>query len=491
MKKRIIFVMFLLSLLLVSCSHTDTEDGVKQLDTKDIKNIEENNVNKDDKLNSMEENNIENNESKPVIQQEIKNITVEDNELYDNLKILCESPRIYNSDGEKRASEYLMKKLSEYGYQTKIQEFPVYKKSFDDFLSPSSVWQFFYKFTGNDNRIGTGKNIIATTTIPDGKKTLYITAHYDTTADTNGIRDNGSGVVTVMEISRQLQGINLPINVEFILFSGEEAGLQGSTYFVSQLTQEEKNNSLGCINIDVVGQQGDSEGDSEVALKTYLSQINVLSLLMDKYHKFAHTRSEASDHTSFYMGEIPAIYLADKKVITKDTTVNPLDEIDIEKLKELTKIICDFILNFNLNNYDNAMKNSYTKEYTDLPDTEMIMGYTLIQANKILKESGSGSKIQYLLKNDKDNQLKITEEDNRFLDDELINQIENFDVYKEHIRYNFLEDEEENIIIQYKDEWTSYNYGVLEGKITVDEALQLIEERSGFTQSGSLFFNLD
>ena len=486
MKKRIIFMIFMLGLLLVSCSHTDKEDGVKQLDTQEINNTKENNVDKDSKLNSMVENNMEINESKSVIQQERKNITIEDNELYDNLKILCESPRVYNTDGEKRASEYLINKLSEYGYQTITQEFPVYKKSFDDFLTPSSVRQYFYKFTGNDNSIGTGKNIIATTANPDGKKTLYITAHYDTTAHTNGIRDNGSGVVTVMEISRQLQGINLPINVEFILFSAEEAGLQGSTYFVSQLTQEEKNNSLGCINIDVVGQ----EGNSEVALKTYLSQINVLSLLVDKYHKFAHARSEASDHTSFYMGEIPAIYLADKKVITKDTTDNPLDEIDIEKLKELTKIICNFILNFNLNDYDNLMKNLYTKEYADL-STEEVMGYSMIQANKVLNNNGANSKIQYILKNDKGNQIKITEEDYRFLDDELINQIENFDVYKEHIRYKVLEDKEENIIIQYKDEWKTYNYGVLEGSITVDEALQLIEERSGFNQNGTLIHNLD
>jgi hypothetical protein len=485
MKKRIIFMIFLLLLLLllVSCSHTDKEDGVKQLDTED-NNTEENNVNKDDKINSMEENNIENNERKPVIQQEIKDVTVDDNELYDNLKILCESPRKYNTDGEKRASEYLINKLTEYGYQTNIQEFPVYHKKGEDWLFAQSIQGYFNQ---NYEKIGIGKNIIATTANPDGKKTLYITAHYDTTKDTNGIRDNGSGVVVVMEIARQLQGISLPINVEFILFSAEEAGLQGSTYFVSQLTQEEKNNILGSINIDVVGQNE----DNEVVLKTYLAQINILSLLMDKYHKIAHARSEASDHTSFYMGEIPVIYFADKKVSVNDTTDNPLEEIDIEKLKELTQIICNFILNFNLNDYDNFIKNSYTKEYTDLPDTEKVIGYSLVQANKVLNDNGARSKIQYILKNDKDNQLKITEEDNRFLDDELINQIENFDVYKEHIRYKVLEDEEKNIIIQYKDESTSYNYGVLEGDINVDEALQLIEERSGFTQNGTLFYDLE
>lgn len=56
---------------------------------------------------------------------------------------------------------------------------------------------------------------------------------------------------------------------------------------------------------------------------------------MDKYYIFAHARSETSDHTSFYMGEIPVFYFADEKVSVKDTTNNPLEEIDIEKLKEL------------------------------------------------------------------------------------------------------------------------------------------------------------
>lgn len=486
MKKLIIILICMLFLLLVGCSHNDKENEKLQLGTKEINLPQNNEIGTNEELNSLEQNSIKDNEDETI--EDIKDVTVEDNELYDNLKILCESPRKYNTDGEKRASEYLINKLTEYGYQINIQEFPVYHRKGEDWLFAQSIQEYFKQnYLNTSEKIGTGKNIIVTTPNPDGKKTLYITAHYDTAEDTNGIRDNGSGVVTVMEVARQLQGINLPINVEFILFSAEEVGLQGSTYFVSQLSKAEKDNAIGCINIDVVGQNE----DNEVILKTYTAQINVLSLLLDNYHKFAHGRSEASDHTSFYMGEIPAIYLADKKVSVKDTTDNPLEEIDIEKLKELTQIICNFILNFNLSDYDNFIKNSYTKEYTDLPDPEEVIDYSLVKANKVLNDNGASSKIQYILKNDKDNQLKITEEDNRFLEDKLINQIENFDVYKEHIRYKVLENEEKNTIIQYKDEYTSYNYGVIEGNITVDEALQLIEERSGFTKNGTLFYDLD
>jgi hypothetical protein len=486
MKKLIIILICLPFLLLVGCSHNDKVNEKLQLGTKEINIPENNEIDTKEKLNSIELNNLEDNLDETI--EDIKDVTIEDNELYENLKILCESPRIYNTDGEKRASDYLIKKLSEYGYQTKTQEFPVYKKSFDDFLTPLSVQQYFYKFTGNDDSIGIGKNIIATKKNTDSKKTLYITAHYDTT-DTTGAIDNGSGVVVALEIARQLQTFDLPINVEFTFFSVEESGLQGSTYFVSQLSTEEKENALGGINIDLVGQNQD---DCEVILKTYLAQINVLTLLMDGYYQFYHGRGEASDHTSFYMGGIPVIYFADNVTYQhEDTLANPLDGVNIDKLIELTKILCNFIINFNLDEYDNILISSYTKEYTDLPETEKVMGYSLIKVNKILKESGSGSKIQYLLKNDKDNQLKITEEDNRFLDEELIDQIKNFDIYKENIKYKIIEDEEKNTIIQYKDESTIFNYGVLEGDITVDEALQLIEERSGFTKNGTLLYDLD
>lgn len=486
MKKLIIILICLPLLLLVSCSHNDKENEKLQFDTKEIDTSQYNKIDTKEELNSLDQNTIDINEEETV--EDIKDVNLEDNELYENLKILCESPRIYNTDGERRASEYLIKKLSEYGYQTKTQEFPVYKKEFDDFLTASSIWKYFYKFTGNDDSIGTGKNIIATKENTDGKRTLYITAHYDTT-DTTGAIDNGSGVVVALEITRQLQALNLPLNIEVIFFSAEEFGLQGSTYFVSQLSTEEKENALGCINIDLVGQNQD---DCEVILKTYLAQINVLSLLMDGYYQFQHGRGEASDHTSFYMGGIPVIYFADN--IThqlEDTLANPLDGVDIEKLKELTKILCNFIINFNLDEYDNIIKNPYTKEYEELPDTEDVMGFSLVQINKILKDNGSGSKIQYILKKDKDNQLKISEEDNRFLDEELTRQIENFDVYEEHIRYKVIEEKENNTIIQYKDESTSFNYGILEGNITVVEALQLIEDRRGFTKSGTILYNLD
>lgn len=466
-------ICFFVMILLASCSKLDKKDiqnSIQEKNFKEYKNIT-----------------IPDMEMIPAPTPEIvKSINLESNDLLSNLYELSKSPRRYDTEGEKRALNFLIDKMTEYGYETQTQELFVYRRTSEDVRAPT-LWQYFDKYSGEKDSIGKATNLIATTSYQEGKKTLYITAHYDTTKDTNGIRDNGSGVVTVMEIARQLVGVGLPINVNFIFFSAEEVGMQGSTYFVSQLSPEERDNAVGCINIDVVGEKG----DNELFLKTFGAQINVLSLLMDDYHKFPHSKNEMSDHTSFYMGEIPVIYIADKDVLTTDNTNNPLHEIDIEKLKELVKILCEFLINFNMNDYNSLIKSSFVKEYTGLPKTGEVSGYTLIQVNKILKSNGAGSNKEYVLKNDEGKQVIITEEDSRFLDDTLQNNIKNFDKLNDHTKYKVTYEVSNRIIIQYIDEWLGPIYNILEGNISKDEALELLNNQGKFTKNGTLVDVLD
>jgi hypothetical protein len=172
------------------------------------------------------------------------------------------------------------------------------------------------------------------------------------------------------------------------------------------------------------------------------------------------------------MGEIPAIYFADEKVNVHDVSNNPMDEIDLGKLKELTKIICDFILDFNLDNYNNKLTESYTKEYTNFPVTEKVLGYSLVQVNKILKDNRAVSDNQYILKNDKGNQVVITEKDSRFLNDQMTEEIQTFDIYSDHIKFKILE-EDNKTILKYID-YIFLKYFELEGTISEEKALELL-----------------
>jgi hypothetical protein len=69
--------------------------------------------------------------------------------------------------------------------------------------------------------------------------TIMISAHYDSrmedinnsTARAPGADDNASGVSALLEIARILSKISLDQSIIFVLFSGEEQGKWGSTYY--------------------------------------------------------------------------------------------------------------------------------------------------------------------------------------------------------------------------------------------------------------------
>ncbi len=480
MRRIIVLLIYLiLSFLLIGCSNNSNKNRENQIQTNVTKDI-----NSDANIVGTIAPTTIPTITPTITPQTVKKINIDDNQFIDNLKELSKTPRKFDTDGEQRALKFLVDKMAEYGYQTQTQDFSVYHLG-KDWFTPASKQVYFEQNREETKKFGSGINVIASTANSDTKKTLYVTAHYDTTDDTNGIRDNGSGVVVAMEIARQLQGINLPINVKYVFFSAEEAGLQGSAYFVWHLTKEEKDNAIGCINIDVVGQKG----DYEVVLKTNQQNINVLSILMDEFHDFHHFWSSASDHTSFYMGEIPAIYFADNKALLKDTSENPLNELDIDKLKNLTKIICDFLIKFNMSDYEKVLQNGFLKNYTNLPETEEVNGFSLIQANKVLNKNGASSDIEYILKNDNGKQVVITERDYRFLDNTIITDIQTFNVYNDHVKYKVSE-KNNKIYIQYTDTWLGYKYYILEGNITKDEALELLINQSKFTKDGVLLLDI-
>lgn len=414
-----------------------------------------------------------------------KELDIHNNELLENLNEICQSPRVYDTDQEQRAVDYLTRKMNEYGYHTSTQEFGVYRKSPGD-TDP-------LKYSIEENRVGTGINIIGSSKIQNVKETLYITAHHDTTSDTNGIRDNGSGVTTVLEIARQLSQIELPVNVVFIFFGAEEVGFQGSCYFVSQLTEEEIEHAVGCINLDCVG----GRGDKQFVFNTYGEEINVLYLLMNEKEIFPLRNDGRSDHTPFQLKGIPSIFISDYTIQVKDTIDNPSEELDIERLKELTEFICNKIIAFDLTEYHKIIRNSYIKEYApvainpflkklfpDMDNSAITSDYSLVQVNKILTKSGSRSDIQYVFKNSMDNQVTITEYNINFLKEYMLDEINELEAFSNDAAYNVLK-EDNHIIVRYKQK-ESNRYLILEGNLSEEDALELLHDERYFTYDGFL-----
>jgi Zn-dependent M28 family amino/carboxypeptidase len=84
-------------------------------------------------------------------------------------------------------------------------------------------------------------NVIAETPGGRADRTVVVGGHLDSVYEGPGINDDGTGVSTMLETAEQMQALGIsPRNkVRFIFFSGEEEGLLGSDYYVSQLSNKQ------------------------------------------------------------------------------------------------------------------------------------------------------------------------------------------------------------------------------------------------------------
>ncbi len=99
----------------------------------------------------------------------------------------------------------------------------------------------------------TTSNIIITKTGSVYPNTfLIIDGHYDT-VNGEGANDNGSGTALILELARLLKDVDTEYSIKFIHFSGEEAGLIGSEYYVNQTVNPENLDIKLVLNIDQVG----------------------------------------------------------------------------------------------------------------------------------------------------------------------------------------------------------------------------------------------
>lgn len=82
-------------------------------------------------------------------------------------------------------------------------------------------------------------NLIVQTKDGDPDNCVMLGGHSDSVSEGPGINDDGSGSLTLLEIATHL--VNYKVNncVRFAWWAGEEEGLLGSDYYVSQLSEEE------------------------------------------------------------------------------------------------------------------------------------------------------------------------------------------------------------------------------------------------------------
>jgi aminopeptidase YwaD len=155
--------------------------------------------------------------------------------------------------------------------------------------------------------------------------TIVIGAHYDhlgygdegslfrgERAIHNGADDNASGTAMIIELAREVQA-NAALhkfNYLFMSFSGEEKGLLGSNYFSKNPTIDLS--KVSCmLNFDMVGRIDPAKntlGLNAVGTSPFWKDAIAGIQIDDMKVKTAESGVGPSDHTSFYLKDLPVLH---------------------------------------------------------------------------------------------------------------------------------------------------------------------------------------
>lgn len=250
--------------------------------------------------------------------------------------------------GEKKANDYIEAQFK------KLKLTPKGETGFDQ----SFPFKGGVHGTGAD---GTATNIAAY--IDNGaQNTIIVGAHYDhlglglesgsldpnpKNKIHNGADDNASGTAGVIELARYFQenGRKEKYNLLFLCFSGEELGLYGSKYYADHPTID-LSKVDAYINLDMVGRLDPEKKTLEV-MGTGTSPVwePMLQKLSNDHVKIKTDSSGTgpSDHTSFYLKDIPVLHFFTGSHSDYHKPSDDYDKINYEGEVEVLKIIAKVI----------------------------------------------------------------------------------------------------------------------------------------------------
>ena len=253
--------------------------------------------------------------------------------------------------GEKKAYSYIIKRFKDLGLLPKGED--NYKQAF-------SVSKNKIKYSDLNTPIFFDSLVYATNVIAykdnSALKTIVIGAHYDhigygvessLTPDLNivhnGADDNASGVALLLYLAEIINNKNY--NYLYIAFSGEEEGLWGSSYFTKNPTIDL--NTVSCmINLDMVGRL---DKKSTLAINGTGTSKEWDSLIdKSNTYSFDLVKSEsglgASDHTSFYLQDIPSIHFFTGQHEDYHKPSDDVEKINFEGMYEVFKYVENIIV---------------------------------------------------------------------------------------------------------------------------------------------------
>ena len=220
--------------------------------------------------------------------------------------------RMTGSVDERKAAAYIMAEFKKYGI-TNIKYKYNTKKYLQQFTFHPKVHSVRTKIQGN--------NVVAFID-NNAEHTIILGAHYDhlgwgmpeystyrgAPAIHNGADDNASGVATIIELARLLKNSSFKNNnYLFIAFSGEEEGLYGSKWFVEHPKLDSAKYDY-MLNFDMVGRVDSNKFIINGVGTSPLWSEAMKNISTPLHIKTTESGLGPSDHTSFYLKNIPVLH---------------------------------------------------------------------------------------------------------------------------------------------------------------------------------------
>jgi len=181
-------------------------------------------------------------------------------------------------------------------------------------------------------------------------KYIVLSAHYDHLGQMGqaifpGANDNASGVAMILSLAKYFIKNPVKYGVILCLFSGEEAGLEGSKYFVSHPYFRLKKVKF-VLNVDIMG--GASKGITVVNATKYPKQFKLLTSINNenKYLNQVNKRGESanSDHYFFSQVKVPAFFIYSVGDVKNYHDINDKAEnTPLNNFNKVQKLLIDFI----------------------------------------------------------------------------------------------------------------------------------------------------